>query len=192
MDARTNIEGRAPSRHGTEGVARASCASDVAAASEAIHVAPHLSAIEFDRMEAGEIFKKTPCVAGLQPAGRYVAKDLREVGCISLLMKTLLENGQLDGNCLTVTGPTITENLKSVKRNPHPDLVRSVGDADVGSPNVKLTDAELAERETKWRPRQTNSPSGALWNTPNRLGRRVDGAVSHPGGAHEKQCDADI
>ena len=159
MDARTNIKGRAPSRHVTVGLARAlheSCAAVVATSSEATDAAPHLSAIEFDLIDVGEIFKKTPCARGLKPAGRYLAKDMREVAGIPLLKKTLLENGQLDGNCLTVTGPTITENLKSVKRNPRQDLVRSADDAGVGTLNVKLTDAELAEHETKWRPRATN------------------------------------
>lgn len=167
MDARTNIEGRLPSRRGTEGLARA-----VHTSSDAPDAALHLSAIEFDLIDAGEIFKKTPCAAGLKPHGRYLAKDMDDVGAISLLMKTLLDNGPLHGNCLTVAARTITENLKSVKRNPRPVVVRSADDADVGTLNVKLTDAEVAERETKWPPRATNQASGALWNMPNRLGRR--------------------
>jgi dihydroxy-acid dehydratase len=60
----------------------------------------------------------------LKPGGRYVAKDMFEVGGIPLLMKTLLDNGHLHGDCLTVTGRTIAENLKSVKWNPHQDVVR--------------------------------------------------------------------
>src|SRR5437588_756681 len=48
-----------------------------------------------------------------------------EVGGIPLLMKTLLDNGHLHGDCITVTGRTIAENLKSVKWNPHQDVVRS-------------------------------------------------------------------
>src|SRR5258705_10603830 len=48
-----------------------------------------------------------------------------EVGGIPLLMKTLLDNGHLHGDCLTVTGRTIAENLKSVKWNPHQDVERS-------------------------------------------------------------------
>ena len=167
MDARTNIEGRLPSRRGTEGLARA-----VHAPGEAVNAAPHMPAIRLDLIDTGEIFKKTPYAQSLKPRGRYVAKDMDEVGGISLLKKTLLENGQLDGNCLTVTAPTITENLKSVKRNPHSDLVRTADDADVGTLNVKLTDVEVAERETKWPPRATNHASGALWNMPNRLGQR--------------------
>src|ERR1700731_474038 len=65
-------------------------------------------------------------------------------------------------------------------------------DADVGTLNVKLTDAELAERKTKWAPRETNHTSGALWKYAQQVGPAVDGAVTHPGGAHEKQCYADI
>jgi dihydroxy-acid dehydratase len=65
-------------------------------------------------------------------------------------------------------------------------------DADVGTLNVKLTDAELAERKTKWKPRATNHTSGALWKYAQQVGSAVDGAVTHPGGAHEKQCYADI
>jgi dihydroxy-acid dehydratase len=241
-------------------------------------------------------------------------------------MKTLLDNGHLHGDCLTVTGRTIAENLKSVKWNPHQDVVRPadrpitvtggvvglkgnlapegaivkvagmsnlkftgparcfdceedafesvqkktykegeviviryegprggpgmremlsttaaltgqgmggkialitdgrfsgatrgfcighVGpeaalggpiallrdgdiieiDAVVGTLNVKLTDAELAERKTKWKPRETNHTSGALWKYAQQVGPAVDGAVTHPGGAHEKQCYADI
>jgi dihydroxyacid dehydratase/phosphogluconate dehydratase len=65
-------------------------------------------------------------------------------------------------------------------------------DADIGTLNVKLTGAELAERKTKWKPRATNHTSGALWKYAQLVGPAVDGAVTHPGGAHEKQCYADI
>jgi dihydroxy-acid dehydratase len=286
----------------------------------------HECGIKFDLFDVAEIFKKTPYVADLKPGGRYVAKDMFEAGGIPLLMKTLLENGYLHGDCLTVTGRTIAENLKSVKWNPHQDVVRpadkpitvtggvvglkgnlapegaivkvagmsnlkftgparcfdreedafeavqkrtykegeviviryegpkggpgmremlattaaltgqgmggkialitdgrfsgatrgfcighvgpeaAIGgpiallqdgdiieiDAVVGTLNVKLSDAELAERKTKWAPRATNQTSGALWKYAQQVGPAVDGAVTHPGGAHEKQCYADI
>src|SRR5260370_20347137 len=84
----------------------------------------HECGIRFDVFDVAEIFKKTPYVAGLKPGGRYVAKDMFEAGGIPLLMKTLLDNGHLHGDCLTVTGRTIAENLKSVKWNPHQDVVR--------------------------------------------------------------------
>src|SRR6201993_82514 len=286
----------------------------------------HEAGIRFDLFDVAEIFKKTPYVADLKPGGRYVAKDMFEAGGIPLLMKTLLDHGYLHGDCLTVTGRTIAENLKGVKWNPHQDVVRSadkpitvtggvvglkgnlapegaivkvagmsnlrftgparcfdceedafqavqkrtyregeviviryegprggpgmremlsttaaltgqgtsgkialitdgrfsgatrgfcighVGpeaaiggpigllrdgdiieiDAAVGTLNVKLTDAELAERKSQWAPRETNHASGALWKYAQQVGPAVAGAVTHPGGAHEKQCYADI
>src|SRR5471030_3238819 len=307
-------------------------AATVAASGGSTNAALHLPAIahecgiEFDLFDVAEIFKKTPYIADLKPGGRYVAKDWFEAGGVPNLMKTLLDHGYLHGDCLTVTGRTIAENLKSVKWNPDQDVVRPadkplsatggvvglkgnlapegaivkvagmevlrfsgparcfdgeeacfeavknrtykegdvlviryegpkggpgmremlsttaaiygegmgdkvalitdgrfsgatrgfcighVGpeaalggpiallrdgdiieiDADVGTLNVKLTDAELAERKTKWKPRATNHKSGALWKYAQQVGPAVDGAVTHPGGAHEKQCYADI
>jgi dihydroxy-acid dehydratase len=304
----------------------------VAASGGSTNAALHLPAIadecgiKFDLFDVVEIFKKTPYVADLKPGGRDVAKDMFEVGGIALLMKTLLDNGHLHDDCLTVTGRTIAENLKSAKWNPHQDVVRSavkpitvtggvvglkgdvgpegaiakvagmsnlkftgpargfdreedafeavqkktnkegevivirhegprggpgmpemlsttaaltgqgmggkialitdgrvsgatrgvcvghvgpeaaVGgpiallrggdiieiDADIGTLNVKLTGAEQPERKTKWKPRATNHRSGALWRYAQQVGPAVNGAVTHPGGAHEKQCYADI
>src|SRR5436309_581901 len=65
-------------------------------------------------------------------------------------------------------------------------------DAVAGTLNVKLSDEDLAKRKTKWRPRETNHTSGALWKYAQQVGPAVDGAVTHPGGAREKQCYADI
>jgi dihydroxy-acid dehydratase len=59
----------------------------------------------------------------LKPGGRYVAKDLFEVGGVPLLMKTLLDHGYLDGSCLTVTGRSVAENLKNVKWNSEQDVI---------------------------------------------------------------------
>jgi dihydroxy-acid dehydratase len=84
----------------------------------------HECGIEFDLFEVAEIFKRTPYVADLKPGGRYVAKDLFEVGGIPLLMKTLLDHGFLHGDCLTVTGRTIAENLAKVAWNDKQDVVR--------------------------------------------------------------------
>jgi dihydroxy-acid dehydratase len=307
-------------------------AAVVAASGGSTNAALHLPAIahecgiKFDLFDVAEIFKKTPYVADLKPGGRYVAKDMFEAGGIPLLMKTLLDNGHLHGDCLTVTGRTIAENLKAVKWNPHQDVVRpadkpitvtggvvglkgnlapegaivkvagmanlkftgparcfdreedafeavkkktykegeviviryegprggpgmremlsttaaltgqgmggkialitdgrfsgatrgfcighvgpeaAIGgpiallrdgdiieiDAVEGTLNVKLTEAELAQRKTEWRPRATNHTSGALWKYAQQVGPAVAGAVTHPGGAEEKFCYADI
>ena len=104
-------------------------AAVVAASGGSTNAALHLPAIahecgiEFTLFDVAEIFKKTPYVADLKPGGRYVAKDMFEVGGIPLLMKTLLDHGFLHGDCMTVTGRTIAENLKSVKWNPDQDVV---------------------------------------------------------------------
>src|SRR5499425_1313007 len=106
-------------------------AAVVAASGGSTNAALHLPAIanecgiDFDLFAVAEVFKRTPYIADLKPGGRYVAKDMFEAGGIPLLMKTLLDNGFLHGDCLTVTGRTIAENLKSVKWNPHQDVVRS-------------------------------------------------------------------
>lgn len=307
-------------------------AAVVAASGGSTNAALHLPAIahecgiKFDLFDVAEIFKKTPYVADLKPGGRYVAKDMFEAGGIPLLMKTLLDGGFLHGDCMTVTGRTIAENLKAVKWNPHQDVVRPVSnpitptggvvglkgnlapegaivkvagmselrftgparcfdneeecfkavqnktyregevlviryegprggpgmremlqttaalygqgmggkvalitdgrfsgatrgfcighvgpEAAIGGPialvrdgdiieidavdghlNVKLTDAELAARRKDWKPRESKFGSGYLWKYAQQVGPAVDGAVTHPGGAHETQCYADV
>src|SRR5712664_1344434 len=282
--------------------------------------------IKFDLFDVAEIFKKTPYVADLKPGGRYVAKDMFEAGGIPLLMKTLLDNGHLHGDCLTVTGRTIAENLKSVKWNPHQDVVHpadkpitvtggvvglkgnlapegaivkvagmsnlkftgparcfdreedafesvqkktyregeviviryegprggpgmremlsttvaltgqgmggkialitdgrfsgatrgfcighigpeaAVGgpiallqdgdlitiDANEGTIEVALSDAELATRRKSWKPREHDYQSGALWRYAQTVGDAEKGAVTHPGAAKEKHVYADL
>ena len=104
-------------------------AATVAASGGSTNAALHLPAIahecgiEFTLFDVAEIFKKTPYIADLKPGGRYVAKDMFEVGGIPLLMKTLLDHGFLHGDCMTVTGRTIAENLAKVKWNDQQDVV---------------------------------------------------------------------
>ena len=306
-------------------------AAVVAATGGSTNAALHLPAIahecgiEFTLFDVAEIFKKTPYIADLKPGGRYVAKDMFEAGGVPNLMKTLLDHGFLHGDCLTVTGRTIAENMASVKWNPDQDVVRpanepllstggvvglkgnlapegaivkvagmkklqfsgparvfegeeacfeavrkrtykegdvlvirnegprggpgmremlsttallygqgmgekvalitdgrfsgatrgfcighvgpeaAVGgpigllqdgdiieiDADKGTMNVKLSDAELAKRKTQWKPRESEYGSGYLWKYAQQVGSAVNGAVTHPGGAAEKECYAD-
>jgi dihydroxy-acid dehydratase len=105
-------------------------ATVVAASGGSTNAALHLPAIAhecgiaFDLFDVAEIFKRTPYIADLKPGGRYVAKDLFEAGGIPLLMKTLLDHGFLHGDCLTVTGRTIAENLAKVTWNDKQDVVR--------------------------------------------------------------------
>src|SRR6202162_2928481 len=74
----------------------------------------HECGIDFDLHGVGEICKKTPYIGDLKPGGRYVMKDLHDVGGVAVLMKALLDGGYLHGDCITVTGKTIAENLRDV------------------------------------------------------------------------------
>ncbi len=86
----------------------------------------HECGIEFDLHDVGKIFRETPYIADLKPGGKYVAKDLYEVGGVQIVMRELLDNGLLHGDCLTVTGKTIAENLADVKFPQEQDVVYRV------------------------------------------------------------------
>jgi len=85
----------------------------------------HEAGIDFDLFDVGEIFRRTPYIGDLKPGGKYVAKDLFEAGGIPLVMKALLEGGFLHGDCMTVTGRTVAENLAKVKWNDQQDVIRA-------------------------------------------------------------------
>ncbi len=74
----------------------------------------HEAGIEFDLDQVCEIFRRTPYIADLKPAGRFVAKDMYEAGGMPALLKILYGGGYIHGDCLTVTGRTMAENLASV------------------------------------------------------------------------------
>jgi dihydroxy-acid dehydratase len=84
----------------------------------------HEAGIDFDLHKIAEIFRRTPYIADLKPSGRYVAKDLYDVGGVPVLMKALLDGGYLHGDCITVTGRTMAENLKGVSLPKNQDVVR--------------------------------------------------------------------
>ncbi|HVZ04255.1 dihydroxy-acid dehydratase [Hyphomicrobium sp.] len=73
--------------------------------------------IDFDLFDVADIFRKTPYIADLKPGGRYVAKDVFDIGGVPQILKALLEGGILHGDCLTVTGKTLAQNLEAVKFN---------------------------------------------------------------------------
>jgi dihydroxy-acid dehydratase len=82
--------------------------------------------IDFDLFDVAEIFKSTPYIADLKPGGKYVAKDMYDAGGIYMLMKTLHDNGLLHGDCMTVTGKTIAENIEEVTWNPDQKVIYDV------------------------------------------------------------------
>jgi len=288
----------------------------------------HEAGIRFTMDDVVEIMRRTPYIADLKPGGKYVAYDVHRIGGIPVVLKALLDGGLLHGDCVTVTGKTIAENLKDVvfpadqdviypvsnpisrtggvvglKGNLAPDgaivkvagmaelrfegtalcfdseeeafeavrlraykpgdviVVRYEGpkggpgmremlsttaaiygqsehqgkevalitdgrfsgatrgfcvghvgpEAAVGGPiallrngdrividaakgtiDVMLSDAELAARRAAWRPRPTDYNSGAIWKYAQLVGPAHLGALTHPGGAAETHCYADI
>ncbi|WP_420561771.1 dihydroxy-acid dehydratase [Tepidicaulis sp.] len=286
----------------------------------------HEAGIDFDLLEVAEIFKKTPYIADLKPGGQYVAKDMYEAGGMPMLLRTLLDGGYLHGDCLTVTGKTLEENLEGVTFNadqkviypvskplsptggvvglqgtlaPDGAIVKVAGmqtlqfrgparvfdceeeafeavenrqyeegevliiryegpkggpgmremlsttaalygqgmgdkvalitdgrfsgatrgfcighvgpeaavggpialvetgdmitiDAEKGRIDLEVNDDVLEARRKNWKPRETDYASGALWKYAQLVGTARKGAVTHPGGAAEKHCYADI
>lgn len=104
----------------------------VAATGGSTNAALHLPAmaseagIDFDLHDVAEAFKSTPYIADLKPGGKYVAKDMHEAGGVYMLMKTMLAGGFLDGNCMTVTGKTLGENIDQVTWNPEQKVIYDV------------------------------------------------------------------
>ena len=84
----------------------------------------HEAGIDFDLHAFGEICKRTPYIGDLKPGGRYVMKDLHDIGGVPVLMKALLDGGYLHGDCMTVTGKTVAQNLRNVIVRQGQDVVR--------------------------------------------------------------------
>ncbi|HET6194172.1 MAG TPA: dihydroxy-acid dehydratase [Acetobacteraceae bacterium] len=286
----------------------------------------HEAGIRFTMDDVVEIMRRTPYIADLKPGGKYVALDVHKIGGIPVVLKALLDAGLLHGDCITVTGRTLAENLKDVvfptdqdvvypvsnalsptggvvglKGNLAPDgaIVKVAGmsklrfegtalcfdseeegfeavqnraykpgdviviryegpkggpgmremlsttsaiygqgmgeqvalitdgrfsgatrgfcvghvgpeaavggpigllrngdriviDADKGTIDVVLSDAELAERRAAWQPRRTDYNSGAIWKYAQLVGPAHLGALTHPGAESETHCYADI
>jgi dihydroxy-acid dehydratase len=83
----------------------------------------HEAGIDFDLNDICKIMRETPYLASLKPGGKYVAKDLFLIGGVSVVLKELLKGGFLHGDCLTVTGKTLAENLDGIAFPDNQDVV---------------------------------------------------------------------
>lgn len=86
----------------------------------------HECGISFTLRDFAEIAQRTPHIADLKPGGRFVAKDMGEAGGMPMLLKTLLEGGYIHGDCMTITGKTIAENVKDVAWRDDQEVIRPV------------------------------------------------------------------
>ena len=86
----------------------------------ALHLVAMARAVDVDITldDFQRISNKTPFLADLKPSGKYVMEDLQQYGGIPSLMKYLLDKGKLHGDCMTVTGKTLAENLADIKPIP--------------------------------------------------------------------------
>ena len=81
----------------------------------------HAAEIDLSLEDFERVRRKVPHVADLKPSGKYVATDFHAAGGVPLVMKMLLEAGLINGDCMTVTGKTVAENLAEVSGTPSPD-----------------------------------------------------------------------
>ena len=89
----------------------------------------HAAEVELSIDDFTEIGKRVPVLADLKPSGKYSMAELSRIGGIQPLMKRLLAAGLLHGDCLTVTGKTVAENLESVEDYPEKQsIVRDLSD----------------------------------------------------------------
>jgi dihydroxy-acid dehydratase len=89
----------------------------------------HEAGIAFTMEEVCDIMRRTPYIADLKPGGRYVALDVHNIGGIPVILKSLLDAGLLHGDCMTVTGRTMAENLRDVVFPENQDVVFPVSRA---------------------------------------------------------------
>jgi len=90
----------------------------------------HEAGVELSLDDFDRISRQTPHIADMRPGGRYVMADLDRVGGVPRVMKELLDAGLIDGDCLTVTGRTVRENLAQLRLplDSQQDVVRSISD----------------------------------------------------------------
>lgn len=85
--------------------------------------------IDFTLDDVARIMRNTPYIADLKPGGKYVALDVYRVGGIPVILKALLDGGLLHGDCMTVTGKTMAENLAHIELPKDQDVVFPVSQA---------------------------------------------------------------
>ncbi|GAL66107.1 dihydroxy-acid dehydratase [Jejuia pallidilutea] len=107
----------------------------------------HAADIDFTLEDFQRVSDKTPLIGDLKPSGKYLMEDVHGIGGIPAIMKYLLENGYLHGDCITVTGKTLAENLANVEaiEFEEQDIVYQKENALKSSGNLQILYGNLAE-----------------------------------------------
>ena len=101
--------------------------------------------VKLDLADFQAVSDRTPYLGDLKPSGSYVMEDLHQVGGTPAVMKYLLENGLLRGDCMTVTGKTVAQNLATVAGlAPGQDLVRPLARPIKPSGHIQILKGNLA------------------------------------------------
>ncbi|MDR3521803.1 MAG: dihydroxy-acid dehydratase [Acidocella sp.] len=100
--------------------------------------------IRFTLDDVAAIMRRTPYIADLKPGGKYVALDVHNVGGIPVIMKSLFDAGLLHGDCMTVTGKTLAENLEGVVFPENQDVIYPVSRAITKTGGVVSLKGNLA------------------------------------------------
>ena len=101
--------------------------------------------IRFTLEDIQEITDRTPYLADLKPSGKYLMEDLHKVGGTPAVIKYLLEKGYLNGDCLTVTGKTLAENVEAVTGlEPTQDIIHDVEDPIKATGHLQILYGNLA------------------------------------------------
>ena len=132
--------------------------------------------VELSLEDFTRIGRRVPVVADLRPSGHYMMSELVAIGGIQPLMKTLLDAGLLHGDCLTVTGKTLAENLASVA--PYPDDQRIIAALDrpvKAESHLRILHGNLA-------------PEGAVAKITGKEGTRFSGTARVFGSEEEAQA----
>jgi dihydroxy-acid dehydratase len=105
---------------------------------------------------------KTPWLADLKPSGRFVMADLWKVGGLEPIMKMMLDAGMLHGDCMTVTGRTLAQNLKPVKPfSEHQEIVHSLKEPLKKTGHLRILYGNLAPEKGMWSSCATRAPRAA-------------------------------
>jgi dihydroxy-acid dehydratase len=162
-------------------------ATIVAATGGSTNAALHLPAIanecgiDFDIFAIGKIFARTPYIADMKPSGKYVAKDLYEAGGVQMVLKLLLDEGFIHGDCLTVSGKTMAENLREIKFNENQKSL-------IFKEFAKLENAEIVDFQPKtviYHPKNPISQTGGVVALKGNLA--PDGAIVKVAGMSQEE-----
>ena len=105
----------------------------------------HTAGIDFDLKDFQNISNRTPFLADLKPSGKYLMEDVHKVGGTPAVLKYLFEKGLIHGDCMTITGKTIAENLKNVPSlTPNQEVIKPLENPIKQTGHIRIMYGNLA------------------------------------------------